>query len=165
LNQRGLLFAAPYLLLLMGIGITSIRRRIWFAALAPILLVACAASLKSYSQMMVDPADYGDFATAIKSQIEAGDLVFVRKAWYETPILYYLHKDRYRLVGRDFAQACSRNPDARVWVVLLYDSDPAREMQEALKDYRALKTITAPHAKAILYDRHAVTSAGLYQKR
>jgi hypothetical protein len=163
LNQRGLLFACPYLLLLLGVGMAAIRRRIWFAALAPILLITCAASLKSYSQMMVDPADYGGFATAIKSQIEAGDLVFVRKAWYETPILYYLHKDRYHLVGRDFGQACSRNPDARVWVVLLYDADPAREIQEALKGYRALKTITAPHAKAILYDPHAVTTAMLYQ--
>jgi hypothetical protein len=152
LNQRGLLFTSPYVLLLLGVGIATIRRKVWFAALAPVLVVTCVASSRSYGQMMVDPVDYGGFAKAIQSEIGPGDLVFVRKAWYETPILYYLHKDRYRLVGRNFELACARNPEARIWVVLLYDADPAREMQTALAGYRALKTITAPKAKAILYE-------------
>jgi len=151
LNQRGLLFAAPYLLLILAIGVVSLPRRFWIAASVPVLAVTCLASLKFYSGMTVDPADYGRFATAITSEIGAGDLVFVRKAWYETPILFYLHKDRYRLVGRDFRGLCARNPDARVWVVLLYDSDPAKEMESALAGYRMVKAITAPHAKALLY--------------
>jgi hypothetical protein len=155
LNQRGLLFAAPYLLLLLAIGIVTIQRRIWVAALMPMLAIACIASLRSYGTMMVDPADYAGFATAITSQIDANDLVFVRKAWYETPILYYLHKDRYHLVGRNYDRACAQNPDARVWVVMLYDSDPAKDMQSALVGYRVSKTITAPHAKAVLFE-HAV---------
>jgi hypothetical protein len=152
LNQRGLLFTSPYILLLLGAGIVSLKRKVWIAALAPVLVIACIASYRSYGQMMVDPTDYAGFAKAIQSEIGASDLVFVRKAWYETPILYYLHKDRYRLVSRDFERACARNPEARVWVVLLYDDDPAREMQTALTGYRALKTITAPKAKAILYE-------------
>jgi hypothetical protein len=152
LNQRGLLFTSPYLLLLLGVGIATIKRKVWVAALAPVLVVTCVASSRSYGQMMVDPVDYGGFAKAIQSEIGPGDLVFVRKAWYETPILYYLHKDRYRLVGRNFENACARNPEARIWVVLLYDADPAREMQTALTGYRALKTITGPKAKAILYE-------------
>lgn len=155
LNQRGLLFACPYLLLVIAVGIATLRRKVWIAALAPVLIVTCAASLKGYSQMTVDPVDYGGFATSIQAEIGSGDLVFVRKAWYETPILYYLHKDRYHLVGRDFARACSRNPNARVWVVLLYDADPPRDMQEALTGYQILKTVTAPNAKAILYEHRA----------
>jgi uncharacterized membrane protein len=155
LNQRGLLFAAPYLLLLLAIGIVTLQRKIWIAALVPLVAITCIASLKSYATMTVDPADYTRFANAIMSEIGSNDLVFVRKAWYETPILYYLHKDRYRLIGGDFGSACTRNPDARVWVVMLYDADPAREMQSALTGYHPVKTITAPHAKAILYEHRA----------
>ena len=156
LNQRGLLFAAPYLLLLLAIGITELRPRAWIAALAPVLTITCVLSLRAYSGMMVDPADYAGFAADIQSEIRNSDLVFIRKAWYETPILYYLRKDRYRLVGRDFGAACASHPEARVWVVLLYDSDPAREMQSALAGYRSVKTIMAPHAKAILYEHGSV---------
>jgi len=109
-------------------------------------------SLKSYQGMMVDPADYARFANVVKSEIRTGDLVFIRKAWYETPILYYLHKDRYHLVGRDYRAACAKNPDARVWVVMLYDADPAKDMQAALAGYRTSSTLNGDHAKAILYE-------------
>jgi hypothetical protein len=102
--------------------------------------------------MTIDPADYSQFAKAITAEIGTNDLVFIRKAWYETPILFYLQKDRYRLVGRDFERLCARNPEARVWVVLLYDSDPANDMKSALSGYRVVKTITAPYAKALLYE-------------
>jgi uncharacterized membrane protein len=152
LNQRGLLFAAPYLLLLLSIGLVSVPGRLRIATLAPVLVLMCMASIRSYSTMTVDPADYGQFAKAITSEIGTNDLVFIRKAWYETPILFYLHKDHYRLVGRDFERLCARNREARVWVVLLYDSDPADDMKSALAGYRMVKTITAPYAKALLYE-------------
>jgi hypothetical protein len=152
LNHRGLLFAAPYLLLLLAIGLVELRRS-WRLLVAPLVAVGCVASLSSYSGMTVDPADYARFAAAVKADLRATDLVFIRKAWYETPILYYLHADQCRLVGRDYALACARNPDARVWVVLLYDSDPTDEMTRALPGYQSVRTVTAPHAKAILYQR------------
>jgi hypothetical protein len=153
LNQRGLLFAAPYLLLLLTIGLLDLRRRTWLLLSFPLLAMGCVASLASYRAMTVDPADYAQFAAAIKDELRATDLVFIRKAWYETPILYYLHAGQYNLVGRDYAQASRRNPDARVWVVLLYDREPTDEMMRALPGYRAVRTITGSHAKAILYLR------------
>jgi hypothetical protein len=80
-------------------------------------------------------------------------LVFVRKAWYTTPILYYLHKDQYQLVGRDYTAAATKNPDARIWVVLLYDSDPAGEMEAAFSAYQPIRTIAVAPGRAILYQR------------
>jgi hypothetical protein len=151
LNQRGLLLAAPYLLLLLAIGALSIRSKAWMIGVVPALAAICVLSLYSYKDMMVDPADYARFAGAVQSEVRSGDLVFIRKAWYETPILYYLEKNRYHLVGRDFRSACAQNPGARVWVVMLYDSEPAKDMQAALAGYRTSSTLTAPHAKAILY--------------
>jgi hypothetical protein len=152
LNQRGLLFAAPYLLLLLSVGMLALRRA-WIALLLPVVALTCAASLMSYGRMTVDPADYTQFADKVKSEIQPGDLVFLKKAWYETPVLYYLHADRYHLVGRDYKLVATQNPDARIWVVLLYDPEPPREMQPALSGYTPVRTITAPRAKAILYKR------------
>jgi hypothetical protein len=152
LNQRGLLFTTPYVLLLMAIGVVTLHRRVWRVATGIGLGLMCLASLYSYRGMMVDPADYARFANAVKAEIRNGDLVFIRKAWYETPILYYLHKDRYHLVGRDYRGASVNNPDARIWVVMLYDSEPAKDMQAALAGYRTASTLTGDHAKAILYE-------------
>jgi len=151
LNQRGMLFAAPYLLLLLSIGLLRLRSA-WLAVLAPALALMCVASCISYRNMMVDPADYGRLGAALQSEIRPADLVFVRKAWYATPILYYLPPDKYRLVGRGYADSCAGNPGSRVWVVLLYDDAPAKEVQTALSNYRSIKTLTVPHGKAILYE-------------
>ncbi len=135
LNQRGLLFAAPFLLLLLSAGVFALHRG-WIAVLLPVLALTCAASLTSYSQMTVDPADYAQFAYSVKSEIQTGDLVFLKKAWYETPILYYLRADRYRLVGRDYKQTAAQNPNARIWVVLLYDPNLRLRCSPLLRDMR-----------------------------
>jgi 4-amino-4-deoxy-L-arabinose transferase-like glycosyltransferase len=153
LNERGFLFEAPYLLLLLAAGVTRIPRK---ALLAPVLVVLAAISVTSlgaYRQMTVDPADYTHFATTVKSELQPNDLVFLHRMWYTTPILYYLKADRYRFVGRDYAEASARNPLARVWVVMLYESTPTKEMQAALAGYRPIKTIVEPHAAAILFQR------------
>lgn len=156
LNQRGLLFATPYLLLAASAGLVSIRRKVWIALALPVLVATCAASLVFYRGMMVDPADYNQFATTLRIEIQPSDLVFIPKAWNQTPILYYLQADRYRLVGRDFALACGQDPAARVWVVLLYEAEPTAEMQHALAGYTPVRTVTAPHAKALLYQRPTI---------
>ena len=150
LNQRGLLFLSPYLLLLLSIGILTLRRT-WIVLLSPVLVGLFGASLASFRGMSVDPADYSVFASSLQSSIASNDLVFIRKAWYETPILYYLRKDKYRLVGRNYAGSCTADPAADVWVVLLYDSAPTDEMQTALSGYAPVRTITAPGGRAILY--------------
>lgn len=162
LNQRGMLFASPYLLLLLSIGLLRLRP-LWTGMLVPVLATMCAASFVSYRGMTVDPADYGQFGATLQTQIQPTDLVFVRKAWYETPILYYLQPDKYRLVGRNYASLCAVNPRARVWVVLLYDDAPAAEVQSALAGYHAIKTVMAPHAKAILYEPAGAASGTMAQ--
>jgi uncharacterized membrane protein len=157
LNQRGMLFASPYLLLLLSIGLLRLRA-VWAYVLVPALAVMCVASCVSYRSMTVDPADYGQFGATLQTEIQPTDLVFVRKAWYETPILYYLQPQKYRLAGGNYAKVCAENPGTRVWVVLLYDDAPAGDVQTALSGYRPVRTVTAPHAKAILYEPPAAAS-------
>ena len=157
LNQRGMLFATPYLLLLLAIGLLRFRP-VWIGALAPVLALLFVASSVSYRSMMVDPADYTRFGTTLQAEIRPTDLVFVRKAWYATPILYYLQPGKYRLVGKDYAGSCAENPGARIWVVLLYDDAPAKDVEAVLTSYRPIRTVTAPHAKAILYEPSGAAS-------
>ena len=153
LNQRGLLFASPYLFFVLAYGLLALRRKGSTAAIVVALVPICILSLRSYSSMTMDPADYGQFAESITSEIQSNDLVFVQKAWYATPILYYLNADQFHIVGRNYAAASSKEPAARVWVVLLYDPVPTAEMLEGLSGYHKVRSIAAPQAQAILYQR------------
>jgi hypothetical protein len=151
LNQRGLLFASPYLLTLLAAGLMSLQAR-WRMAIAPALVAIFACSLASYSTMTVDPGDYGRFARQIQSEIQPGELVFIRKIWSETPILYYLRADKYRLVGKRFVEECAASPDTAVWLVLLNDVAPSPEMQRALSSYHPVREVKYPYALAIRYE-------------
>lgn len=156
LNERGLLLATPYLLLLLAVGLVELRRKAWIAVLLPALVMICGASLASYRPMTGGPGDYGLLATAVKAEIQISDLVFIQKEWYATPVLYYLYDEHYHLIGRspeEYALACAQNPTARVWVLLPHDSDATDEMRKALADYEPVRTVAVPHGKAILYKR------------
>ena len=159
LNQRGLLFASPYLFLVLAYGLLALRSKAWTAAIGVALAPICVLSLRSYSSMTMDPADYGHFAASITSEIQSNDLVFVRKAWYATPILYYLNADQFHIVGRNYSAASAKEPAARVWVVLLYDPAPTAEMLEGLSGYHKVRSIAAPQAEAILYQRGSETAS------
>lgn len=158
LNQRGLMVVAPYVLLVMAAGLVSLRSKLWIAASCAVASIAFASGIVGYGRMTVDPADYRQFASAVKAEIHSQDLVFVRKAWYETPIFYYLTPDRYRLIGRNFTQAAGENPEARIWAVLLYEDQTPDEMRAALRGYRITRTITMPHAHAFLFEPAAIQS-------
>jgi hypothetical protein len=156
LNERGLLFVAPFLLLVLAVGLFELRRKIWIALLLPALALICAASVVSYRPMTGSPGDYGQLAAAVKAEIQTGDLVFIQKEWYTTPVLYYLYNEHYQLVGRspeEYAQACALNPAAQVWVVLPHDSEASDAMRKALADYKLIRIVAVPHGKAILYKR------------
>jgi len=152
LNQRGMLFVVPYLLFVLARGMVSLARSRWVAVLLFILVgVLHGSSLMAYSVMRVDDADYRRVAAMLTPHIEKTDLVFLYRSWNSTPILYYLTADRYRLVAQDYREACKHNPNARVWVLLLYDQEVSREMAEALADYRVVQRFEMPFARGLLY--------------
>jgi hypothetical protein len=151
-----LLVTTPYFLLLLAVGFISLRRAAWIAVFLPVLVLTCAAGVTLDRPMTADPADYAQLARVLKTELQASDLLFIKKAWDTTPILYYLGGDQYRLVGRrpeDYALACAQNPTARVWVLLPHDSKGSYWMGRALSDYRPIKVVTALHGKAILFQR------------
>jgi hypothetical protein len=153
LNQRGLLFAAPYLLLLVAAGLLSLRARALRVALGLLAGIGCAAGISSYASMNVGPVDYGKLAAGIAPEIQPDDLVFIHKAWYATPLFYYLAPGHYHLVGRNFDQACANNPNARVWVVLIDQEQPGADISGALASYRLARTLQEADGRALLYQR------------
>jgi hypothetical protein len=154
-----MLFASPYLFFILALGLFAVRRPAWTTAAIFALTPIFAGSLVAYSSMTMDPVDYGHFAASVTSEIRSSDLVFVRKAWYATPILYYLNRDHYQIVGRNYSAASSQNPNAAVWIVLLYDPGPTAEMQQALVGYHQVRSITGPQAQAILYEPDSKSEA------
>ncbi|MBI1786798.1 MAG: hypothetical protein HYR60_04495 [Acidobacteria bacterium] len=152
-NQRGILFASPFLLLVLAAGAVPLGRRTWIgvAVAVPVLLLHLG-SLVAYDRTTSDPADYRKFAFAIMPHVRSGDLIFLIKRWNVTPMIYYLPAERYRLVGQEYERACRDNPRARVWALALYTDDFSPRIKEALKAYRAVRTIQMPYVKAVLYE-------------
>lgn len=156
LNARGLLFASPYLLLLLAAGMVSLTRSRWVVVVLVLLMaVLHAESLVSYRRMAVDPMDFKGLATELAPQIEKSDLIFLQSNWSTTPILYYLTADRYRIVGRGYGEACRQDPNARVWALFFYNQQMPQEWAEVLANYRIVETIEVPHARAVLYSAKA----------
>ena len=149
LNQRGMAFTAPYLLLALATGAVWIARKRWMltGAVAGLALM-CAVSLREYSPMTVDPANYRGFASVLARQVGPNDLVFIVKRYDVTPMLYYLNPQRFHLVASNYEKELRRNPDASVWALSLYNDDIEAPMKRALAGYRPVQQIQLPYAKA-----------------
>jgi len=159
LNQRGMLFVAPYLLLVLAGGMVSLLRKRWLGVSLFVLVgILHGNSLVAYNAMRVDPADFRTFSAMLAPHLQKTDLIFLQPNWSVTPIFYYLAEDHYRFVGKDYREACRQEPDARVWALLFYQQGMTGEMVEALADYQVLQRVEMPHARAILYSRRRLES-------
>jgi hypothetical protein len=153
-NERGALLLTPYLLFVIAAGITRLARNWWTAACIGVILIGLhTASINLYRSFTTDPADYRKLALALSSRVERADMVFLRKSWSATPILYYLPEDKYQLIGHGYREACQRAPQARVWALAFYENDISDPMKQALTEYQAVQTVEIPYAKAVLYLR------------
>jgi 4-amino-4-deoxy-L-arabinose transferase-like glycosyltransferase len=153
-NQRGVLFATPFILIVLAAGLVELGRRTRTGVAAGIgIALLHVVSVAAHERMLADPADYQHFVASIKQYTQPDDLIFLVKRWNVTPVLYYLPADRYHLVGSDYGEACRLNPHSRVWALALYDADIHPEIKHALAEYRMLKTIEGPYVKAVLYER------------
>ena len=153
-NERGALLLTPYLLFVIAAGITTLAQSWWTASCIGVILIGLhTASINSYRTFTTDPADYHKLELALSSRVQQGDMIFLRKSWSATPILYYLPEDKYQLIGSGYGQACRRAPNARVWAVAIYEHDIFDPMRQALTEYQPVQTVEIPYAKAVLYIR------------
>jgi 4-amino-4-deoxy-L-arabinose transferase-like glycosyltransferase len=156
MDQRGLLYLAPYLLLTLATGVVALGQRSLWLALSLFLILGAlhGFSVWAYSNRSVSPVDYKEFADKLKPHLHGDDLIFLNRAWYTTPILYYLTSDHYHLLASNFVDACRRHPNARVWALLFRGEEFSGDMKPALEEYREVETVEVYLARGVLYCRN-----------
>jgi hypothetical protein len=166
--SRGVLLYTPYLMLVLSKGLLALvrRTRLWIVV-AAILAVIHPLSIVHYRHSNHEhPTDYKSLAERWMPMIEDNDLIFVQRHWATTPMFYYLARDRYFLVGANYAEEINRHPDSRVWVLSLEGIPMSSQMEKALQEYAQEKKLEALGIWTELYDRK-VTDAwqGVTQTR
>ncbi|MGH9658164.1 MAG: glycosyltransferase family 39 protein [Bryobacteraceae bacterium] len=144
LTPRGLLFLAPFLLLVLSMGIEVCRR--WFAIVVASAVAAIVAlSLADHGRRMVDPMDFAALYRRMEPHLQPRDRFFLRRGWDSTPMLYYLLPHKDRVVVDHFT------PSARVWALSFYGQPDPPEMTRALAALRPAQRFEAGHGVAVLY--------------
>ncbi|MBI5281581.1 MAG: glycosyltransferase family 39 protein [Candidatus Solibacter usitatus] len=154
MTPRGLLAVYPLVALLLALGlIEASRDRRWVAAALALALIPIHIwSVREYSRRTMDPLHHKQFVERLRKQMQPSDLVFYPVGWANTPLLWYLPPERYRVIGWEFGAARRKNPDARVWVLSTYGVAPAERMTAAVGGYRRAGAVEAPHARAELFE-------------
>jgi hypothetical protein len=151
---RGLLLFTPYLLLVLATGIDRIaRRRAPAVAVAAVLMILHVESISAYWGRRIDPVDFHAFVEELRPSLRKGDVIFLRRHWAVTPVLFYLRPDRYSIYAQGYSEVTASHPGARVWVLVFYDNRTAPDAHDALRDYQVRKTVEAGPARAYLYSR------------
>jgi len=153
---------APYLLLLIAVGLVQIARtqRAITALIAAVLLGLHTVSLAAYVPARIDPVDFHAFAGRVLPAILPGDTVLIHKEYGATPMLFYLKEESCKciLVEMKHAEKVLKDPESvRVWFLTFYEGRPPEVLREALRQFRSEKAIEMPEAHAVLYVRHEVS--------
>ena len=151
---RGLVLLTPYLLLVVAAGTLTIARRWWIAApLIAVLAILHLQSVAAHSRLRIDPVDFRAFAEMLRPRIQPDDLIFLRRHWASTPILYYLRPDRYSVYANDFGSATTAHPGSRVWQLVFYGDATRPDSETALRSYHRADVVELGPATASLYVR------------
>jgi hypothetical protein len=122
---RYLLFATPYLCLVIAAGVVRAPRWVGVPALA-IMLVAAAYGLVQYQAVGARDSDYRGVARALLQSASPTDAVVIQPPEAGVQLAYYLRHERLALWGLRAGAAIDSvlHPDvgARTWIALDYRS-------------------------------------------
>jgi hypothetical protein len=143
---------APYLMLLVSLGAVGLCQARLARGLVVVLLLSLnTAGFIEYRERPHSPCDFSGLAAKVAPKAQPGDLWFTFKHWATTPIFYYLDPDQYTFVARDHAQALSKQPCARVWVLGLSGLPPPPRVTAPLSGHRRLIRVEASEIYMDLY--------------
>jgi 4-amino-4-deoxy-L-arabinose transferase-like glycosyltransferase len=153
MDSRGLLFLAPYLLLILATGAVTLGRRSRWLAVFLVLILGTlhGISVWAYRDRLTTPVDFKVFADKLEPHIQPTDLIFLKKDWSTTPILYYMTPDHYHLYASNFSEVSQRNPNARVWVLTFRGDEDPVAIKQAVEGYRETETVATNMARGVLY--------------
>lgn len=128
-NDRAfLVFVPPFVVVIAAGAMTVWSRRIIRDTIIGVLVLLFALSIPYNDKRPRSPNDYKALAAQVASQMQPGDLVFMRaRNWVDAPFFYYLPTATY--VTDDYAGALVSHPDARIWEV--FWTGPDGEMNHA----------------------------------
>lgn len=157
--SRGVLLYTPYLLLILSAGALALigRSRAWAPVLFLILFLLPVGGLFFRHSTLEHPTDYKAMAEKWIPEIQEGDLIFVRKSWFTTPIFYYLDSQKYQVIGDlqpdSYASALQDRPNSRIWVLTNVSTGPGSALKEALSSYQVIESLQASNLEVDLYVR------------
>lgn len=127
------------------------RHKLLAAPLTIVLVLLFVASAGHFHGMPQTNRDYAALGKLMSARLKANDVIFVLPGrWYVTPFFYYV--DQSRLVSGNF-ETYSAKPNARIWVVLFENEQPAQMMSDALAGFSVSEQVNALRSQALLYER------------
>jgi hypothetical protein len=155
LAPQAFLVFVPYLLILCAAGAVwlfqNIRLRL---ATTGLCLLVFAASILYASRKPGAPNDYQGIAQAVLSEMQSGDLVFLRnRDWVDTPLFYYINDANF--VVSEYDASLQANPTSRVWLITWPHEEAfviTDARREALSDYDKTLEIEKLRARAELFE-------------
>ena len=150
---RGLAIFAPYVMLLLAAGLISLwrLRRSAGAAAGAVILSLHVESFAAHRPLTIDPIDFAAFADTLRPKLRDDDLVFIKKSWHGTPVLFYFRPPGVRVLARGYADAARRNPRSRIWCVTTYQDPLPEEAFEAVRSGRRVDVVQVEQARAELF--------------
>ena len=154
LTVRGLLPLTPLVLLVLAIGCAELlhRHRLGVACIL-VVVAAYAASLRTFSTRLVDPQDFLAFTRALTPRLAPNDLIFIRRNWDTTPVLFYLRPQTHRIHASQYCAALDANPSARAWELRFYRQPNPTELTNCVAPLPIAERIQVGMAEAIRYER------------
>ena len=154
LTVRGLLPLTPLVLLVLAIGCAELlhRHRLGVACIL-VVVAAYAASLRTFSTRLVDPQDFLAFTRALSPRLTPNDLIFIRRNWDTTPVLFYLRPQTHRIHASQYCAALDANPSARAWELRFYRQPNPTELTNCVAPLPIAERIQVGMAEAIRYER------------
>jgi hypothetical protein len=151
-GQRELLMILPFVLVVIAIGVESfLRSRAAVVAICLPLAYLHFESVRAYHNMNIGAVDFRIWAQQVKPYIKENDLVFVIRAWYGTPLLYYIHPPQYRVIANRFPAGEPGKSGARIWWLTMRDEKMPPSLQAALSGYREELHMSGGGGRSILF--------------
>jgi hypothetical protein len=164
LNSRAFLMFVPFLLIVAAAGAWRLGRApLVRVPLLISLVMVHAASVVHWRDYPSEARDYAGLAERMNARMLPGDLLFVvPRAYYVTPLFFYLADRGYTYVTRDFDRAVGTDAAARVWIVY-FASDKygpftttTEEMTGALAGFRLEDEVESLRSRAQLFVRETL---------
>jgi uncharacterized membrane protein len=148
--QREMLVILPFVLIVIAIGVERLlTSRLAVIAICLPLAYLHFESVRAYHNMNIGTVDFRIWAQQVKPYIKPKDTIFVIRAWYGTPLLYYIHPPEYKVFANRFP--AGEPVGGRIWWLTMRNETMPASLQAAVSGYREELRMSAGGGTSILF--------------